>query len=94
LASGSATVRPYRRRGERLVFTQALALMKNPQNQGRIARFFNRMFDRRRYFTRHVGQRQFQRGFMLSGDERDRTANLLVANQALHGDRNRRKTLL
>ena len=31
-----------------LVFTQALALMKNPQNQGRIPRFFNRMFNRER----------------------------------------------
>jgi hypothetical protein len=30
---------------ERLVFNQALALMKKPQNQGLIPRFFNLMLD-------------------------------------------------
>jgi len=44
------------------------------------------MFNRTRYYTRDVGRRKFQYSYMLSGDERDRTANLLVANQKLHGD--------
>ena len=57
--------------------------MKKPQNYGRIPPFFNRMFNRRRYFTLDFMQRNFLCGFMLSGDEGDRTLNLLVANQAL-----------
>ena len=57
--------------------------MKKPQNNRKNPRFFNRMFIRKRYFTRDFMQRKFLCGFMLSGDERDRTANLLVANQAL-----------
>ncbi len=40
------------RSGERLVMNQALSQMKRPQNQESILRFFHRMFNQRRYFTR------------------------------------------
>jgi hypothetical protein len=69
--------------GERLVISQALALMKNPQNQGTIPRVVNCMFTPERKLAEANNGRKLNVCVMSSGDERDRTANLLVANQAL-----------
>ena len=57
--------------------------MKNPQNQGRIPRFCDWLFDPEQTDAGPISRRKLDMGLMLSGDERDRTANLLVANQAL-----------
>jgi hypothetical protein len=66
--------------GERLVRTQALAQMKRPQNQARFPRSFNCMRNIETKFTAAITWRNFNVCLVLSGDERDRTANLLVAN--------------
>jgi len=42
------------RREERLVSTQALALMKNPQNQGTIPRFFHCMVNPEQKLTEAI----------------------------------------
>ena len=76
------------RSGERLVANQALSLMKSPQNYRGIPRFFNRRFNLRAELAEAARCRNLNVRLVLSGDDRDRTGNLLVANQALS---NRRK---
>jgi hypothetical protein len=75
--------------GERLVITQALSLMKNPQNHAKIPRSANCMLNPEQKLTGATGRRKLRFCFMLSGDDRDRTGNLLVANQALEPSVNR-----
>ena len=74
--------------GEHLVVTQALSLTKNPQNQARIPRFFNCVLNLERKLAAAIWRRNLNVWNMFSGDDRDRTGNLLVANQALYGDEN------
>jgi len=74
------------RSGERLAATQALALMKNLQNQRTMPLFINCMFKPEPKPTGITGWLKLNFRIILSGDERDRTANLLVANQALQSD--------
>jgi hypothetical protein len=69
--------------GERLEVTQALSLTKNPHNQARIPRFFNCALNLERKLAATNWRRNLNVWYMFSGDERDRTANVLVANQAL-----------
>jgi hypothetical protein len=80
--------------GERLVVTQALSLTKNPQNQARIPRFFNCALNPERKLAEASWRRNLNAWNMFSGDDRDRTGNLLVANQSLCGDEKRCKLLL
>ena len=65
------------------VVDRALSLMKSPQNYRGIPRFLSRRFNLRAEVAEAARWRNLNSRFMLSGDERDRTANLLVANQAL-----------
>ena len=69
--------------GERLVDTQALSLTKNPQNQARLPRFCNCALNLERKLAAAIWRRNLNVWNMFSGDVLDRTANLLVANQAL-----------
>ncbi len=69
--------------GEHLVVTQALSLTKNPQNQARIPRFFNCALNLERKLAAAIWRRNLNVWNMFSGDDRDRTGNLLVANQAV-----------
>ena len=64
-------------------FTEALAQMKNPQNQARIPRFFDGALNVTRKLAAEICRRKGKFWKVLSGDDRDRTGNLLVANQAL-----------
>ena len=57
--------------------------MKNRHNQARIPRFFNCALNLERKLAATIWRRHLNAWNMFSGDERDRTANLLVANQAL-----------
>jgi hypothetical protein len=68
---------------ERLVVNQALSQMKSPQNYTGIRRFFYRRFKPREELTDVNRCRNFNARLIPSGDDRDRTGNLLVANQAL-----------
>ncbi len=69
--------------------TQALSLTKNKQNQARIPRFFNCVLNLERKLAAAIWRRNLNVWNMFSGDERDRTANLLVANREVEANRNR-----
>jgi hypothetical protein len=56
--------------------------MNAPQNQGAFPRFVTRMFNPEPELRGVAGGRQLNFNFTLSGDDRDRTGNLLVANLA------------
>ncbi len=74
------------RTGERLGTNQVLAQVNNPQNQGPIRQIFKLILIRLQRLTEAIRQRNSSRRLMLSGDEWDRIANLLVANQAVCGE--------
>jgi hypothetical protein len=69
--------------GERLVVDQARSLMKSPQKYRGIHRFFNRRFNLIKELAEAARCRKLNACLVLSGDDRDRTGNLLVANQAV-----------
>jgi hypothetical protein len=66
-----------------VVVTRALSLTKNPQNQARIPRFFSCALNVERKLAAASWRRNLNAWNMFSGDDRDRTGNLLVANQSL-----------
>src|ERR1700733_11320967 len=64
-------------------FTEALAQMKNSQNQVRIPRFFDGALNVTRKIAAEICRHNLKFWMVLSGDNRDRTGNLLVAKQEL-----------
>jgi hypothetical protein len=81
------------RSGERLVVNQALSIMKSPQNYRGIPLFLNRRLNLSEGLAEAARCRNLNLGLVLSGDDQDRTGNLLVANQDLSPDSNRRNLL-
>ena len=68
---------------KRLVVDQALSRMKSPQNHGEFAGSFIVGSTPREELAEAISCRNLNVHLVLSGDDRDRTGNLLVANQAL-----------
>ena len=68
---------------ERLVVNQALSLMKSPQNYRGIPRFLNRRSNLREELAEAARRRNLNFRLVLSGDDRDRTGNLLVAKRSI-----------
>jgi hypothetical protein len=58
--------------------------MKNPRNHAKTPRSANCMVRRERKLLDAIRRLKLNGSLMLSGDERDRTANLLVANQIVY----------